>query len=176
MEHLLRLTSIERPVHQWRAAALALTAVAAIELILLVAAGGALLGRSKNHALVLSTRTSAQAKVGTAPAKAKPQATKPGAATMLVRRKIGVLVLNGNGRSGAAGVAASRVTHRGYRVRGVGNAPSMDYVHSIVMYRPGFRAEGIRLARDLGVRIVGPLDGIRPKQLHGAHTVLILGA
>ena len=43
------------------------------------------------------------------------------------------------------------------------------------MYRPGFAAEGRRLARDLGVGVVGPLDGMRPAQLHGAHAVLILG-
>ena len=44
------------------------------------------------------------------------------------------------------------------------------------MYRPGFKGEGTRLARDLGVPIVGPLDGMRPSQLNGAHTVLILGS
>ena len=27
----------------------------------------------------------------------------------------------------------------------------------------------------LGVKVVSPLDGVRPKQLQGAHTVLILG-
>jgi hypothetical protein len=43
------------------------------------------------------------------------------------------------------------------------------------MYRRGFEGEAQRLARDLGVKVVSPLDGVRPKQLHGAHTVLILG-
>ena len=32
-----------------------------------------------------------------------------------------------------------------------------------------------RLAHDLGVHVVSPLDGVRPGQLHGAQAVLILG-
>jgi hypothetical protein len=43
------------------------------------------------------------------------------------------------------------------------------------MYRRGFEGEGRRLAQDLGVHVVGPLDGMRPAQLHGAQAVLILG-
>jgi len=170
MEHLLRLTSIQRPAHQWRAATLVLTGIAALELVLLLVAGGALLTRSGSA--VASAKPAHRAQ--TAPVK-KSHAVRHTAAA-LPRRRVGVLILNGNGRTGAASVAAARVTHRGYKVRGVGNASSSDYVHSIVMYRPGFRAEGSRLAHDLGVKIIGPLDGMRPSQLHGAHTVLILGA
>ena len=171
MEHLLRLASIQRPAHQWRAATLVLAGIAALELVLLLAAGGALLARSGSA--VAAAKPAHHAKA--APVK-KSHATSRPAAAALPRTKVGVLVLNGNGRTGAASVAAARVTHRGYKVRGVGNASSSDYVHSIVMYRPGFRAEGARLAHDLGVKIIGPLDGMRPSQLHGAHTVLILGA
>jgi hypothetical protein len=43
------------------------------------------------------------------------------------------------------------------------------------MYRPGFAGEGRRLGRDLGVKIVGPLDGMRKHDLHGAQVVFILG-
>ena len=35
------------------------------------------------------------------------------------------------------------------------------------MYSPGFRAEGLRLAQDLQVKVVGPLDGIAPSALDG---------
>jgi hypothetical protein len=56
----------------------------------------------------------------------------------------------------------------------VGNAPSIT-PRSLVMFRPGYEAEGRRLARDLRVRIVRPLDGMRPRQLLGAHLVLIIG-
>jgi hypothetical protein len=85
------------------------------------------------------------------------------------------MVLNGNGRHGAAAAAASRVRRHGYRIRSVGNASRMSYSHSLVMFRPGYEGEGRRLAHDLGVRLVGPLDGIRPAQLHGAQAVLIIG-
>jgi hypothetical protein len=84
------------------------------------------------------------------------------------------MVLNGNGEAGAAHAAADRVQAHGYRLGDVGNAPAI-MPHSIVMFRPGFAAEGWRLARDLHVRIVRPLDGMRPSQLLGAHLVLILG-
>jgi hypothetical protein len=83
-------------------------------------------------------------------------------------------VLNGNGQAGAAHAAADRVQAHGYLLGNVGNAPEIT-PHTVVMFRPGFVAEGRRLARDLHVRIVRPLDGIRPAQLLGAHLVLILG-
>ena len=86
-----------------------------------------------------------------------------------------MLVLNGNGRQGAAASTAARVSKRGYRIRGVANAPSADFTRSLVMYRRGFEGEGQRLARDLGIRIVGPLDGMRASQLHGAHAVVVVG-
>ena len=86
-----------------------------------------------------------------------------------------MFVLNGNGRQGAAGAAADRLRRRGYRISAVTNAQRMDYARSLVMYRRGFDGEGVRLGRDLGISIVGPLDGMRPAQLHGAHVVLIVG-
>ena len=56
----------------------------------------------------------------------------------------------------------------------IGNAATI-MPHSLVMFRPGFAGEGRRLARDLHVRIVRPLDGMRTSRLLGAHLVLILG-
>ena len=44
------------------------------------------------------------------------------------------------------------------------------------MYRPGYRGEAVRLARDLRIRIVGPLDGITARELMGAHVALVVGA
>jgi len=110
-----------------------------------------------------------------APAPAKAAKTEKAVAAQLPRRKVTVLVLNGNGRRGAAATAASRVSGKGYRIGLVANAPSHDYAASLVMYRPGFKGEAQRLARDLGVKVVSPLDGVRPGQLHGAQAVLILG-
>ncbi len=92
----------------------------------------------------------------------------------LSRNETSVMVLNGNGQAGAAHAAADRVQARGYLLGNVGNAPSTT-PHSLVMYRPGYEAEGRRLGRDLHIRIVRPLDGMRPAQLLGAHLVLIIG-
>ena len=70
------------------------------------------------------------------------------------------MVLNGNGRTGAAAAAASRVRSRGYRIGSVGNAPSTDFARSLVMYQPGFAGEGQRLAQ-------GPRrDAGRPARRH----------
>ena len=44
------------------------------------------------------------------------------------------------------------------------------------MYRKGYQAEGARLAKDLHVKIVGPLDGLRPADMLGAHVALVVGA
>jgi hypothetical protein len=46
---------------------------------------------------------------------------------------------------------------------------------TVVEYRPGYRAEGARLARDLHVAAVSPLDGLKKSDLLGAQVALILG-
>ena len=90
------------------------------------------------------------------------------------RHNLAVLVLNGNGRSGAAAAAAARVHGRGYRIGAVTNA-RRQVPRSIVMYKPGFAGEGKRLGRDLGVKLVTPLDGMRARDLGGAQVVFVLG-
>ena len=94
----------------------------------------------------------------------------------LPRGETSVLVRNGNGRTGAAGAAGSLVQARGYIVARVGNADRSNYGKSVVMYRPGREVEARRLARDTGVTLVGPLDGMRLDELMGAHVVLVVGA
>jgi len=84
-------------------------------------------------------------------------------------------VLNGNGQAGAAAAAAARVRAHGYVIGSVGNAAQPNGGRSVVMYRSGYEAEAARLAHDLRVRIVSPLDGMRPRQLMGSHLVLLLG-
>lgn len=168
MDHPLTAFDTVRP---WRTATLVAAAVAAVELVLLVIVGGALFAR---HATTHATPVRAHVARRAVPT-ARPTPRKHTVAH-LARRQVGVLVLNGNGRPGAASSAASRVHSHGYPVRAVGNAQRMDYTRSIVMYRPGFEAEGRRLGRDLGIGIVGPLDGLRAAQLHGARAVLVVGA
>ncbi len=168
MDHPLTAFDTVRP---WRTATIVAIAVAAIELVLLVIVGGTLFARhATTRTLPARTHTVRTAAAKTAHAKPRRHAT-----LHLARRQVGVLVLNGNSQHGAASVAAARVRSHGYRIRAVGNAQRMDYTRSIVMYRPGFEAEGQRLGRDLGVAIVGPLDGLRAAQLHGAKAVLVVG-
>jgi hypothetical protein len=102
-----------------------------------------------------------------------PSHPEPKRAT-LTRGQTRVLVLNANGITGAAATEASRARARGYRISGTGNAP-LTSGQSVVLYRPGHRPEAKRLARDEGIPLTGPLDGITLRQLHGAHLVLVLG-
>ncbi len=175
MDHPLRLAATRLPARSWRTAALLAAGVAAVELVLLVAAGAALLAGSGSSGRATAATTAPRA-ARPMPATSRSRRGKRHAVAPLARRRVGVVVLNGNGRQGAAAAAARRVRRHGYRIRSVGNAARMDYGRSIVMFRPGFEAEGRRLAHDLGVRLVGPLDGLRPPQLHGAQAVFIVGA
>ena len=91
------------------------------------------------------------------------------------RGKVKIMVFNGNGLSGAAGDEAGRLQTLGYKVAGTANAGHQNYATSVVMYRRGFRAEGLRLARDLGIKVVGPLDGIQSGALDGGQLAVIVG-
>jgi LytR cell envelope-related transcriptional attenuator len=182
VDHPLRPT-VSIPPHAWRSAAMIASAVAAVELVLLVVAGSALLLRggesASQHFKQAGAKATARTRTQTTVTTTRTHAHKTVAATTaaaLPRGRVRVMVLNGNGRPGAAAAAAARVRHHGYRIGVVGNAARMSYSRSLVMYRPGFEGEGRRLGRDLGIRIVGPLDGLRGTQLHGAQVVLILGA
>jgi hypothetical protein len=153
------------PSIPWKTATIVAAAVAAVELVLLIVLGVALLGNS------VGERVRENAAATMAPATPKAVNGKP----RLSRAETSVLVLNGNGRTGAAAEAADRVRVHGYGVGGVGNAPHADYPRNLVMYRPGYRPEAQRFARDLGLAGIAPLDGLRLKELMGAHVVLILG-
>ena len=162
----------DRIADPWRTVACVAAAVAAVELLLLVVLGGALIAKPSNAS---PARSGVRAAAARSAASVEPhRAAAP--AAHLARGKVTVLVLNGNGRRGAAAAAASRVARHGYHVGAVANAPRSDFTRSLVMYRRGFEGEGRRLARDLGIHIVGPLDGLKASQLHGAHVVLVVGA
>ena len=154
------------------------TAVAAVELVLLVAAGIVLIARPLSGHVQQAAK-----KEHAAPAKAKAVATtvptvpkkesigKP----RLGRAETPVLVLNGNGETGAAGLEATLVRSRGYPVTEITDASRTNFARSIVMYPPGLRAEGARLAKDLGISLFSPLDGLRPAALGSAKLAVIVG-
>ena len=172
---------MDTPIHQlelvrpWRTATLVAAGIAAVELVLLVVAGLILAGRS-----IAPHAHSAAARHARKPSSSTPAAPKLHLAPVvahLPRSKVGVIILNGNGIHGAAASAAALVSARGYVVKQVGNARSTGYPAWRLMYRPGFAGEAKRFARDLGMSAAtfGPLDGMKPAQLHGAKLVLILG-
>jgi len=101
---------------------------------------------------------------------------RPPAVPLRPRSRISVLVLNGNGISGAAGDAATSILARGYRHAIPTDAPSHNYARSLVLFRPGWQPEAERLARDLRIPTVASLDGsVAPAYAH-VPLVVILGA
>jgi hypothetical protein len=175
MEHSHPLPALEA-VRPWRTATIVASAIAAAELLILVLVGIAMIGKP------LSQKAQEQAaaklavplpKKTTQPSPVKLALTKK---PTLARTATRVTVLNGNGEQGAAASEAARVRQHGYPVAAVGNAPRTGYTRSMVMYRGRFRPEAVRLAKDLGVKIVTPLDGLQADALEGAQVAVIVGA
>ena len=153
--------------HPWRTATIVASGVAAFELILLLIVGIALLSKPLSAQAKNAAETRALG-IENVPSRPEPKSTT------LSRSQTSVLVLNGNGIAGAAAAAASRMSARGYPLATTGNA-AQGYGRSVVMYRPGRLPEAKRLSADLGISLVGPLDGINLRRLHGAQLVVVLG-
>lgn len=169
---------LDRP---WRTATLVASCIAGLELVLLVVLGVIVLGRSvAPHVRAAAAKAAQAPKHHAAPAHHPAKQAKqsaPHAARLLPRSKTAVLIMNGNGINGAAAQAATIVRSRGYAVTDTRNAPRTGYPTWRLMAAPGYAAESRRFARDMGLgpSRVGPLDGMTPRQLHGAKLVLILG-
>jgi hypothetical protein len=161
-------------IRPWRTATLVASLVAAVELVLLLAAAVLILAKPLSHAV----QRHAVAAAFSAPRKAAPVVHRQQvvAVPKLTRDETKVYVLNGNGRSGAAAAEAAKLNAVGYQVHGKANAKRSDYATTVIMYRPGFAGDAKRLARDMKVKVVGPLDGLKPAALHGAQLVILLGA
>jgi hypothetical protein len=180
VEHSTPLPSAE----PWRAAAIVATAIATVELLILVVIGVAFstkffAGEVNRTALNSLPQTPAAEQPATSEPGAtadtsKSQASQP-AKPMLARRETAVMVLNGNGIAGAASTTADAVRARGYLISGSANAPRSDFSRSVIMFRPGYRREAERLGTDMKIRRVVPLDGISKGDLQGAHVALIIG-
>lgn len=156
------------PAERWRTATIVASGVAVFELVLVVILLTALIGKgvtahAKEAALTRAT--------GVQPKAFKPEPKR----VTLTRAETSVIVLNGNGIAGAAAAAADSVKGRGYSIAATGNATRSNYGQSVVMYRSGRKPEAQRLARDLGVKLVGPLEGMSTRDLLGAHVALVLG-
>jgi hypothetical protein len=169
MQHAHRLPN----AFPWRAATLVVGAIAAAELVALIGIGAIHLA-PRTHAVKAAAGKPDAAKAKPA---AQPPAVRPAPSHPLRPRDgVRVLVLNGNGVQGAASTKASSLQALGYRLGGAENAQRHDYAQSMVMYVPGWVKEARRVARDTGVRLVAPVDGLTPAKLKGSKIVLILGS
>jgi LytR cell envelope-related transcriptional attenuator len=175
VDHSLHHAEVVRP---WRTATIVAAGIAAVELVLLIAAGLVLLGRQiapDVHAAAAREASRKPAAVAPTPKRhAVVRVRRP--VVKLPRAETKVLILNGNGVQGAAAEAASLAQARGYPAPQVGNAPRTGYARTLVMYAPRYRAEAMRFRRDLNLTVVAPLDGMTPAELKGAKLVEILGA
>ena len=163
----------------WRRATIVATLIAAVELILLIVCAAVLVAGPLAHAVQRRAQSHAHKATPAQPApvrKALAQQHTPAAKATHTRAQTKVLVLNGNGRTGIAHQEAAKLQSLGYDIAGAADAHRHDYATSLVMYRPGYRPEGVRLAHDLHVSVVGPLDGVKVSALHGGQLAVILGA
>ena len=182
VDHSLDHSVEYEPLQPWRAAALVATGIAAVELFLLLLIGFVLGARAFSDKTETATIAAIKREV---PQAAQTQAaeTKPAESekkkkqepTILPRGRTSVIVLNGNGIPGAAAVNADKAHSLHYVVTATGNAPSTGFARSMVMFRPGFKPAAQRLAKDMGVKAVTPLDGISKGDLQGAQLALIIG-
>ena len=170
---------MDHPTHlarelPWRTTALVAAAVAAIELLLLVTVATVSVAKPLLERDGRATRRAA--KDSPAAAAARNAVAPAPVAARLARSQTSVIVLNGNGASGAASEKADWIRTKGYAIAGTANAPRTDFARSVVMYRPGFEGEAQRLAKDFGVARVSPLDGLAPADLGGAKIAFVVGA
>ena len=163
------LPTLDPAAQRWRTTALVAAGMAVLELIVIAVVSAALIGNGT------STHPRAARPVHLTRAEAARRSSAPVKVSRLPRSKTTVVVLNGNGRTGAAGTMATLVRTRGYKIGSVANAPRNDYPRNVVMYRRGFRAEGVRLAKDMRVRVVGPDDGLQRGLFGRAQLTVIVG-
>jgi hypothetical protein len=169
--------SLARPF-PWRAATLVVGALAAVELVALALVGGTRLAhlfRPLTHSPVAAAKAAAPAAHPTAMHFKPLKLPAVPSHRLLPRSRVSVLVLNGNGVTGAAATEAARLQARGYPLPTAKDAARHDYARSMVLFRPGYSAEAHRLARDAGIRLVSPVDGVGKAQLRGSPLVVILG-
>lgn len=160
----------------WRGAAVVAVAVALVELVALIAIGLAHFAHASTTSGVAAAGT--QHRAATTPARPAAHAVEPKPVARAPLRPVSqtrVLVLNGNGVTGAAGAEAARLQARGYRIAGAADAERHDYSQSMVFFVPGWQREALRLAHSIGIPVVAPIDGIRGAQLRGSKVVLLLG-
>lgn len=84
---------------------------------------------------------------------------------------VAVAVLNGNGVTGGASIAASSLGQAGFRVASTGDAVSYDFAQTIIRYAPGQQPKAAFLRSNLVAGAAIEED----KTLSGADVALVLG-
>ena len=166
----------------WRTATLVAAAIAAVELIGLIAIGGFVVAHPFRHHAKPAAAAAATVVHHAAPVVHRvvapiPKKDRVGPITshpLRPRASVRVLVLNANGVQGAAHAEAARLQGLGYAIGGASNAPSHHYARSMVMFIPGYLKEARRLARETGIRLVAPVDGLSRSALSGSRLVVLL--
>lgn len=171
----------------WRTATLIASAVAAAELVGLFVIGAFVLAHPFHHAAKTTTTAStvaattvvhhtATVRRNVVPVPAKDRVTPITSQAIRPRARVRVLVLNANGVQGAAHAEAAHLQGLGYVIGGAANAPSHHYAQSMVMFVPGYLKEARRLARDTGIKMVAPVDGLTSSTLSASRLVVLLGS
>ena len=171
----------------WRTATLIASAVAAVELVGLFVIGAFVLAHPFHHAAKTTTTASTAAATTVVhhtatvrrhvvPVPAKDRFTPIASPAIRPRGKVRVLVLNANGVQGAAHSEAAHLQSLGYVIGGAANAPSHHYAASMVMFVPGYVKEARRLARETGIKMVAPVDGLTQSTLSASRLVVLLGS
>jgi len=159
----------------WRAVAVLAAGLALVELVALLAIGLVHLAPKATAEPTPAKKAASAAHVAGRVHVRVVHKVKVPSVPLRPRSHVRVLVLNGNGVSGAASAEAARLQALGYRIGGATNAERHDYARSMVMFVPGWIKEARRLAHEVGVRMVAPVDGLHPSQLKGSGVVLLLG-
>jgi hypothetical protein len=148
----------------WRTATLVASAIAAAELVGLIAIGGFVVAHPFHHhanpaaapAVTVVHHATAVVHRVVAPIPKKDRVGPIASHPLRPRSEVRVLVLNANGVQGAA------------------NAPAHHYARSMVMFVPGYLKEARRLAHETGIRLVAPVDGLSSSALSASRLVVLL--
>jgi hypothetical protein len=97
-----------------------------------------------------------------------------GSKSVLDPSSIQVAVLNGTDVEGLAGRFGDQIDERGYSLGAITNSP-MTFEQSVVMFRPGFKPEAQRVARELNIREVRPMGNAIAEAGASAKIAVIVG-
>ena len=97
-----------------------------------------------------------------------------GGKSVLDPSSIQVAVLNGTDVEGLAGRFGDQIDERGYSLGAITNSPT-TFEQSVVMFRPGFKPEAQRVARELNIREVRPMGNAIAEAGASAKIAVIVG-